>query len=92
MTDIEKNDDIFIASVEALGNAPRIPKSQNIIKYWANYYNQDLKEVCLVVLALPVTQVSVERTFSGLKYILSDLRMKMSPQIAESIMILRTNN
>ena len=92
VTVIEKKNENFVAAMEALGNAPRLPKTQDIVKYWSNYYNQDLSKVCLVVLSLPVTQVSVERLFSGLKYILSDLRMRMSPEIVDSIMVLRSNN
>ena len=37
------------------------------------------------------TQVSVERTFSGLKYILNNLRFRMKDDVIDSIMVLRTN-
>ena len=40
-----------------------------------------------VALVLPVTQVSVERTFSGLRYILDELK----DDIIDSIMLLRCN-
>ena len=51
--------------------------------YWES---QKIKEPELfllsqVVLALPVTQVSVERAYSGLKFILSDLRSNLSADI-----------
>ena len=43
------------------------------------------------VIALAVTQVTVERTFSGLNYILNDLRFRMKEDIVDDIMVLRTN-
>ena len=89
---VDSKDEVVLAGVETLANAPLIPKSQDIFKYWANHYNQQLGEVCLVVLSLPMTQVSVKRTFSGLKYILSDLRMRMSSEVVDAIMVLRSNN
>ena len=38
----------------------------------AKQAESDLKNVANVALALPVTQASVERTFSSLRYILND--------------------
>lgn len=36
-------------------------------------------------------QVSVERSFSGLKFIVSDLRASLDPDVLEAIMIIRCN-
>ena len=44
-----------------------------------------------VALVLPVTQVSVERTFSGLRYILDELRLFLKDNVIDSIMLLRCN-
>ena len=38
-----------------------------------------------------VTQVTIERTFSGLNYIFNDLRFKMKDDMVDDIMVLRTN-
>ena len=43
------------------------------------------------IIALAVTQVTVERTFSDFNYILNDLRFKMKMDIVDDIMVLRTN-
>ena len=69
----------------------RVNHKEDIYKFWAGHSNTELSSLCLTVLSLPVTQVSVERTFSGLKYIVNDLRFKMKEDIIDSIMVLRTN-
>jgi len=40
----------------------------------------------------PPTQVSVERLFSGLKIIKSDLRASMKEDIADAVLFLKTYN
>ena len=69
--------------LESYYNEERIDKKSNVLMYWES---QKIKEPELfllsqVVLALPVTQVSVERAYSGLKFILSDLRSNLSADI-----------
>ena len=63
----------------------------NTFGFWAEHHNKELRELYLTALVLPVTSVSVERTFSGLKFILNDLRMSMKPDIIDAIMVLRCN-
>jgi len=41
--------------------------------------------------ALPPTQVSVERLFSAMKILLTDLRSKMKDDIVEAILFLESN-
>jgi len=36
-------------------------------------------------------QESVERSFSGLKFVFSDLRTSLDPELLEAIMIVRSN-
>ena len=43
----------MVKAIEGLANS--LPKSEDIFKYWANHPNQELRKLCLVVLALPVT-------------------------------------
>lgn len=54
-------------------------------------YPTDLQEIALLLSALPPTQVSVERLFSSLKYIKSDLRNKMAEDLLNAILFLRAN-
>ena len=47
---------------------------------------------CSTVLAsLPVTQVSVERLFSAMKLLLTDLRSRLKPDIVEAMLLIRSN-
>jgi hypothetical protein len=52
---------------------------------------EELKSVALVLSALPPTQVSVERLFSSLKIVKSDLRNRIGEKLVNSILFLRAN-
>ena len=52
---------------------------------------QDLKEVTLLMFALPPTQCSVDRIFSSLKLLKSDLRNWLKEDIVDSIIFLQCN-
>lgn len=45
----------------------------------------------MTVLSVPATQVSVERLFSGLKFILSPLRTNINEHILENQLLVRAN-
>lgn len=76
MTRYEKND--------------RIPIDGNVLEFWASS-NSKLAAIAMVVLAIPSTQVTVERLFSSLKYIFSEQRNRLSPLVLESILLIRAN-
>ncbi|CAI6373935.1 unnamed protein product [Macrosiphum euphorbiae] len=80
--------------LEEYDNIPRMHHSIDIKKYWTERLESmpELYKLSQVVMAVPCTQVSVERSFSGLKFILSDLRTSLSPDLLENIMIIRGNN
>jgi len=54
-------------------------------------YPSILQKVAYTVTALPSTQVSVERLFSALRIVRSDLRTSMKEDLLEAILFLRTN-
>ena len=54
-------------------------------------YPVQLQEAAWVLTALPPTQVSVERLFSALRILVSDLRSTLGPDVVEAILLLRTN-
>ena len=54
-------------------------------------YPAILQKVAYTVTALPSTQVSVERLYSALRIIHSDLRTSMKDDLLEAILFLRTN-
>ena len=56
-----------------------------------NLYPGIVKEITNIVTAMPPTQVSVERLFSALKFICSDLRSSMKNDLSEARLFLRTN-
>jgi hypothetical protein len=45
----------------------------------------------MIVTAMPPTHISVEKLFSALKIIKSDLRASMKEDLAEAILFLRTS-
>lgn len=55
------------------------PLDSNILEYWKKYHRNDsqLSTLAKVALAVPASQVSVERSFSALSTILTKLRNKL---------------
>lgn len=72
---------------------PRVPINESILNHWNNVaaLNSDLATVANTVLAAPATQVSVERLFSSLKFILNPLRSNLSQRLLRDIMLIREN-
>ncbi|KZS01766.1 putative Zinc finger BED domain-containing protein [Daphnia magna] len=70
-----------------------IDRSTDVLKYWEDNHllQHQLYVVAKVALAVPCTQVSVERPFSGLKLILSVYRSNLTESILEDILVLRAN-
>lgn len=81
--------DILLQEIRQYG---RLPSYEDILKFWSNKISSpDLSELALCVLSTPATQVSVERLFSSVRYILSPLRANLSPRSLAEIMIIRSN-
>lgn len=78
-------------ALEYFNNCTRLERSKNVFNWWHKNPHRDLKTLAEVALALPVTQVSVERTFSGLRYILDELRLGLKDDVIDAIMFLRCN-
>lgn len=72
----------------------RLPVKAKILDFWKEIGPKFplLKYVSTVILAAPATQVSVERCFSTLKYVLSDLRTSLSEQKLEDILLIKINH
>ncbi|XP_065321217.1 uncharacterized protein LOC135928689 [Gordionus sp. m RMFG-2023] len=71
----------------------RLDKKENILHFWesAKLEHPELYILSKILFAVPATQVSVERSFSHLKFILSPHRSRMSEQLLEDIMLIRLN-
>ncbi|KYN19991.1 hypothetical protein ALC57_07762 [Trachymyrmex cornetzi] len=72
---------------------PRLKSKENILQFWKKNRRSmpDLYKLASIVLAVPSTQVSVERLFSSLKYILSPLRSDLNENIINDILLIRAN-
>ena len=51
-----------------------------------------LYSVAVSILSIPATEVSVERTFSMFKFILSNVRMWIKAEILDKLIILKFNS
>lgn len=78
-----------------LFDPPPMPIDASILNYWHTTYDkQDSKmlfDVAMVILAIPPTEVDIERDFSTLRFILSDLRTSLSAQTLENILTINLN-
>ena len=54
-------------------------------------YPKELREVALLLQAMPVTQVSVERLFSSLQIIKNERRSQLKEDVLEAILVLKAN-
>lgn len=81
------------AIVEGFENTPRLPHKTSILEYWEKKKEEspELFALAKVVFGVPATQVSVERSFSSLKFILSDMRGNLSKEMLENILMIKLN-
>ena len=68
----------------------RLKKNKDLSEAIKEYLD-DLQDVARLLATMPVTQVSVERLFSALKLLKSDLRNKLKDDIIGDILLLRAN-
>ena len=73
---------------------PRLKKDVNILNYWEKEKTKfpELYELVTIVHAVSATQVSVERSFSSLKFILSLQRSNITDQELENVLMIRNNH
>ncbi|KAL5243886.1 hypothetical protein ACI65C_011296 [Semiaphis heraclei] len=74
-------------SLHNFKDVERLHYKTNILTFWESQKHDkfDLYKLAKVVLAVSATQVSVERSFSGIKFILSDLRTYLSANLLDAI-------
>ncbi|XP_028175812.1 uncharacterized protein LOC114364029, partial [Ostrinia furnacalis] len=85
---VRMNFDYFLAEY---ATTPRLAITEDVIVYWTQKLPNELAEVALVVLAAPATQVTVERLFSTLKFILTPSRNRLLDQTIKSIILIKCN-
>ena len=54
--------------------------------------DENLDKIARIAVQLPVTQISVNRVFSSLKYELNDLRMRFGVDVVDAILVLHATN
>ncbi|XP_065365489.1 uncharacterized protein LOC135958514 [Calliphora vicina] len=71
----------------------RVDFDANLLEYWEEkkYTFPFLKQLADIVHAAPATEVSVERAFSALRLVLSDLRCNLSQDSLRSLMFVKLN-
>lgn len=71
----------------------RLPSESNILDYWEahKYTNTNLYKLATLIHGVPATQVSVERAFSALHYVLGYLRYKLSSENLATILLVKLN-
>lgn len=72
----------------------RLPLASNLVEFW-NGKKDSLPLISFVahdIIAVPVTEVSVERLFSHLNFILNKHRSSLAPDLLGMIMFLRMNS
>lgn len=71
----------------------RLNRKIDILHFWEEKRKKqpELYKLAMVILSVPATQVSVERLFSGLKFVLSSLRANINENILEDQLLVRAN-
>lgn len=71
---------------------PRLRAEKQIMEFWENQEKFPmLKKIAADILSVPVTEVSVERMFSHLSFILNRYRSTLKADLLEDILFLRLN-
>lgn len=71
----------------------RLKSSDSVHAFWESKKSEFgvLYEIASVVFAVPPTQASVERNFSGLKYMLTDKRYNLKAELLEALLMIHLN-
>ena len=72
---------------------PRLRKDEDVFQYWESqkWNKPELFQLSEILFAVPMAQVSVERKFPGLKFILSPQRSNINAKVLEDVLLVRTN-
>lgn len=83
----------FLQQVKALDLEPRQNHNYNLWNHWLcrKTSHPELCAVAMIVLSTPSNQVSVERSFSALGLVLSNLRTGLSEESLANILLIKLN-
>lgn len=90
--DASKNLSDMESALDAF-DPPPMKIKDSILKYWQSDNNEypEFRNVAKAILAIPPTEIQVERDFSSLKRTLSDLRCKLSTESLQDILTIMLN-
>lgn len=79
--------------LEQLQFEDKLPFHLDVLQFWKNksYKCETLAKIAEIALAVPATQVSVERAFSALPIVLTKHRRNLSSDNLEHILLLKLN-
>lgn len=89
---LNENDETISMIVKQFIELPRENNKCNIFQYWESkrQVSPVLYKLACIFNAVPGTQVSVERLFSNLKFLLSYLRFNIDESLMENIILVRS--
>lgn len=92
-----KCNSFFEVNIESILNGfdhvERKDKKINILEFWEKNRSKHphLYKIAMVVFSAPATRISVERAFSGLKFILLENKNSLNESSLEDVLIIRSN-
>jgi hypothetical protein len=90
------SDNDLIRKIRTMSSQDKVPFKTNILEYYQEKYrkkliDEDLYKLALIVLSAPVTQVSVERSFSGLSGLLVQKRNQIADETISDVLLCNLN-
>lgn len=79
--------------IESLCHVQRESADSDVLNYWERRIaEKELYALSQIVLAVPSTQVSVDRAFSGLPLVLTERKINVSKETLNKILIVKLNS
>ena len=96
----DESEDMYSQEIQKVCNKideykeKRIEMDTDLMQYWKekNYTVPYLTKLAKIVHTVPVTQVSVERSFSALKLMLNERRYNLSAENLQKLMFIKLND
>lgn len=91
--DVDLQDDVQAAILAIRNYNEKKSLDIDVIQYWYNkrFSDPTLSKLALIVHAVPATEVSCERCFSTLKFILNDYRTNIRSDTLADLMLIKLN-
>jgi hAT family C-terminal dimerisation region len=88
-----KTDDDIKQKIFNLANQAPINLSENVLQNWERrrYDDANLFQISQIILAVPPTQVSVERAFSALGLVLTARRNRLADKTIDDLLVCKLN-